>query len=186
MSRVAKNFRKSNLCDALVAAKSRRFATMWWWLFFVTLATLIVPISSFAESRADTTGARASIDFRIVIPAMIRVTMVTQPDNILIEDRHIAQGYIDLDAGTSVKLTSNTRDGYLLAASYDSRMLSSVEVRVSSQNLMASMGFGSMRVASGLTIDKLIPISYRLHLLPEVRAGQYRWPVALAFSLAAA
>ena len=186
MSRVAKNFRKSSRCDALVAAKSRRFATIWWLLFFVTLVTLIVPISSFAESRADTAGARASIDFRIIIPAMIRVTVVTQPDNILIEDRHIAQGYIDLDTGTSVKLTSNTRDGYLLQASYDSRMFSSVEVRVSSQYLTASMGFGSMRVASGLIIDKLIPISYRFHLMPGVRAGHYRWPVALAFSLAAA
>lgn len=186
MSRVAKNFRKSNRCDALDAAKSSRFATMWWLLFFVTLATLIVPMRSFAEGRADTAGARANIDFRIVIPAMIRVTMVTQPDNILIEDRHIAQGYLDLDAGSSVRLTSNTRDGYLLQASYDSRILSSVEVRVSSQNLTASMGFGSMRVASGLIIDKLILISYRLHLAPSVRAGQYRWPLALAFSLAAA
>lgn len=186
MSRAAGNFRTSTPHEIAAASKRAPLAAMWWLLFVVMLATLAIPMRSFAESRADIAGARASIDFRVVIPAMIRVTVVTQPDNILIEDRHISQGYIDLDAGTSVKLTNNTRDGFLLAASYDSQILSSVELRVSSQNLTASMGFGSMRVASGLTIDKLIPISYRLHLVPGVRAGHYRWPVALAFSLAAA
>ena len=186
MSRAAGNFKKSTPHETAVASECKTLAAMWWLLLVVFLATLAMPTSSFAESRVGATGIRASIDFRVVIPAMIRVTMVTQPDHILIEDHHVAQGYIDLDAGTSVKLTNNTRDGYLLAASYDARMLSSLEVRVSSQNLTASMGFGSMRVASGLTIDKLVPISYRLHLMPGVRAGHYRWPVALAFSLAAA
>ena len=107
--------------------------------------------------RASASGARASIEFRIVITAIIRVTAVTQPDRIVIEEQHIAQGYIDLVAGPSVKLTANSREGYLLTASYDSQLLSRVGVRVSSQNLTASSGLGSMRVASGLTIVSWFP-----------------------------
>ena len=186
MSQATRNFRESTLRGGAVALEPKQLAIMWSWLLFVVgLAMLARPVASLAESGVGTAGTRASIDFRIVIPAIIRVTPVTQPDHIVIEERHIAQGYIDFVAGTSVKLTSNTRDGYLLSASYDSQVLSSVEVRVSNQNMTASSGFGSMRVASGLAIDKLIPISYRLHLVPSVRAGGYRWPVALAFSLAA-
>ena len=59
-----------------------------------------------------------------------------------------------------------------------------VEVQISGQNLNASSGAGSMRVNSDIAIDKVVPISYRLHLAPGARAGHYRWPVALAFSLA--
>ena len=158
---------------------------MWCCLVFVVgVAALAMPTIGFAESRTGGGSPRAGLDFRIVIPAVIRVKAVTQPERIVIEDRHIDQGYIDLDAGTSVKLTVNTRDGYLLSASYDPQLLSGVEVRVSSQKLTASSGFGSMRVASGLMTDKLVPISYRFHLVPGTRAGDYRWPVALAFSLA--
>lgn len=184
MSQLPRDLRDSAPRNGIVAVQPKLFAAMWWWLFFLGLATLAMP--SLADSRTGTTGAKASIDFCIVIPAIIRVTPVTQPDHVVIDDRHIALGYIDLDAGTSVKLTSNNRSGYLLAASYDVQLLSKVEVRISSQHLTASSGHGSIRVASGLTTEKLVPIGYRLYLAPGVLAGAYRWPVALAFSLVAA
>lgn len=185
MSRPIRDFRESTPRDGVAAAALRLFIPLSRWsLFVVGLAALLSPLSSHAESRTGTSSAQASLNFRIVVPAIICVTAVAQPEQLVIEDRHIEQGYIDLDAGTSVKLTVNTREGYQLSASYDSRLLSSAEVRISSQNLTASSGFGSMRVASGLLTDKLVPISYRLHLAPGARAGQYRWPVALAFSLA--
>ena len=156
--------------------------------FLVGLVILFMPTLSLAETQAGASSAQASLNFRINIPAIIRVRAVTQPDRMVIEERHIAQGYIDLDAGASVTLTTNSRNGYQLTASYDTQLLSKVEVRVtnqnSSQNLVASSGFGAMRVASGLITDKLVPIGYRLHLAPGVPAGDYRWPVALAFSLA--
>ena len=182
MSRAAKNHR-----DAAVAAEPRPLlAVLWWSLLWIGLAMLALPATSYADSRTGSTSAQTSLNFRIVIPAIIRVKPVTQPDHIVIEERHIADGYIDLDAGTSVNLTVNSRSGYLLSARYDSQLLSRVEVRVDRQSLTASSGYGSMRVASGLLTDKLVPIGYRLHLAPGVRAGDYRWPVALAFSLASA
>jgi hypothetical protein len=154
-------------------------------MFVAALAMLALPMTGHADSRTGTTVSQASINFRIVIPAIIRVNTVTQPDHIVIADRHIAAGYIDLEAGTSVTLTTNHRSGYLLSASYDAPWLSRVDVRIANQNLTASSGSGSMRVTSGLMVDKLVPISYRLHLAPGMHAGAYRWPVALAFSLAA-
>ena len=187
MSQFLRDFRGAAPRDGAVAVPPTLLAGMWRWsLIVMGFAILAMPLRSFADSRVGTSGAQTSIDFRIIIPAIIRVSAVTQPDHLVIDDQHVARGYVDLDAGTSVKLTSNDRSGYLLAASYDVQLLSSVEVRISSQNLTASSGYGSMRVASGLTIDKLVPISYRLHLAPGVHAGAYRWPVTLAFSLVAA
>ncbi len=170
-----------------IAAEQKQAAAIWHWLWLVAgLAILAMPTHSYGESRMGTASANASLVFRIVVPAIIRVASITQPAQLVIEDHHIAQGFIDLDAGTSVKLTVNSRHGYQLTARHDPQLLSRVEVRVSSQSLNTSSGFGSMRVVSGLIIDQLVPISYRFHLAPGVQAGGYRWPVALAFSLAAA
>ncbi|MBL0124393.1 MAG: hypothetical protein IPP88_17255 [Betaproteobacteria bacterium] len=155
-------------------------------LFVIGTLAMGLPAASHAESRTGTGTAGASLNFRITIPAMIRVNAMTQPDHVVIGEQHVNQGFIDLDTGTAVNLTSNNRDGYVLTTSYDSKLLSAIEVRVSSQTLKASSGTGSMRVSSGLIVNKLVPISYRLHLAPGVRAGEYRWPVALAFSLAVA
>jgi hypothetical protein len=151
-------------------------------LLVLVFAALATCISSHAENKIGPGRGRASIDFCIIVPVTVRVTVINQPERILIEDRHLALGYIDMDTGTPVRLTSNSRDGYQLAASYDTQLLSRVEVRISNQSLFASAGAGSMRVASGLAIDRPIPISYRLHLAPGVRAGSYRWPVSLIFS----
>ena len=184
MTPLVRQLPESNTHCGIVATPSNGLhLALWWWLV-IGLASVAIPAISFAESSSGNSSASASLNFRIVIPAIIRVTPVTQPDHIVIENRHIAQGYIDLDASSSVKLTNNTRNGYMLTASYNAELLSSVEVRVANQNLTASSGFGSMRVASGLAIDKLVFIGYRFHLAPGVRAGQYNWPVALAFSLA--
>ncbi|MEQ1515424.1 MAG: hypothetical protein ABL931_02920 [Usitatibacteraceae bacterium] len=145
-------------------------------------AMFLMSSVSLAESRTGSASGRAGLDFRIVVPPIVRATLVAQPDRVVIEERHVTAGSIDMDAGTSVKLTSNNREGYVLAASYDTGLLSKVDVRVSHQNLVASSGFGSIRVRSGLAVEQLTPIAYRFYLLPGVRAGSYRWPVALTFS----
>ena len=183
MSGFVEDFRGASPCDGVDIAGRNAWAFAWLWLV-AGLLTLTLPISSYANGHIGTSSAGARIDFRIVIPAIIRVAAVAQPERIVVEARHVAQGYIDLDAGTSVKITNNTRGGFLLTASYDAQLLSMVEVRISGQNLTASSGTGSMRVESGIVVDKLVPISYRLYLAPGARTGDYRWPVALAFSLA--
>ena len=183
MSGLVKDFRGALRCCGSEVTGRNKLAFAWLWLV-AGLLILSVPISSYANGHIGTSSAGARIDFRIVIPAIIRVAAVAQPERIVVEARHVAQGYIDLDAGTSVKITNNTRGGFLLTASYDAQLLSMVEVRISGQNLTASSGTGSMRVESGVVVDKLVPISYRLYLAPGARTGDYRWPVALAFSLA--
>ncbi len=150
----------------------------------VLTTALGTPTICHAESQTSTTGASVSLDFRIVIPAVVIVSVISQPVNIVIESGHIAQGYIDLDASTLVKITSNSRNGYLLTARYDAQFLTKIEVRILGQNLTAASGIGSMYVSAGIATAKLVPISYRLHLAPGVHVGDYPWPVALAFSRA--
>ena len=186
MSGISGCFQASKLPGVNGATALKQQAFRWWVVLVLAIATLTMVRNSFADSGTGTNGASARVDFRIVIPAIIRVTTIQQPDNVVIEDRHIASGYIDIDAGTYVKLTNNTHNGYQLTARYDAQLFSSVEVRLSNQKLTASSGSGSMHVPSALAIEALVPISYRLHLAHGTRSGQYRWPVTLAFSLVVA
>jgi hypothetical protein len=178
-NRLAGDLAASTRCDLAMPARPRMSLA---WLGVAFLA-LLDPAYSFAESNTGAASAGASVNFRINIPAIMRVTPVTQPARLTIEQKHIAQGYIDFEA--SVKLTNNTRSVYSVSASYDVQLLSKVEVRVSGQQLSVSSGAGNIHIASGLAFDKLVPISYRLHLAPGTGQGEYRWPVALAFSLSA-
>ena len=79
----------------------RKLSAIAWSCCAAGLLALAAPQMSHADNGVGATSASARIDFRIVIPAIIRVTAITQPDRVVIESRHITQGYIDLDAGTT-------------------------------------------------------------------------------------
>ena len=169
-----------------VCAETRKHSLNTWALAKTWAAILsgVWIMAAAGDAAAESGGAKASLNFRITIPAVLCVTPVSQPERIVISEAHIGQGYIDLDAATSIKLTNNTRDGFHMAARFDSQLLARVELRIADQRLFASAGFGSVRVTPGLVVDKTLPISYRLYLAPGVLPGDYHWPVALAFTLA--
>lgn len=148
----------------------------------VVLAVLLWPLHANAESQAGPSAVRASVDFRIVVPAIVRVIDFVQPNQLRITADDIARGFVDPVASSSVTLTTNSRVGFQLTANYDQQLLSGIEVRAANHLLIATSGSGSMHMASGYAIDRNIPIGYRLHLAPGVRPGSYRWPVALQLS----
>lgn len=115
MSEFQKNLPESIQCNEIVAAAPM---AMRGWLLVMSIALLAMPKHSFADSRVGISSAKASIDIRIVVPVVIRVISMAQPDQVVIDESHIALGYIDLDAGTSVMLTSNNRSGYPVAINW--------------------------------------------------------------------
>ena len=126
-------------------------------------------------------NAAAHLNFRIVIPAIVRVKALSQPVNIKIEQTHIDRGYIDLDAASSLQLTSNSRRGYMLSANFNAELLEKIEVKLPHKTLHANERSSNMHVESPILIDEVVGVSYRLYLKPHVQAGEYQWPVALTF-----
>jgi hypothetical protein len=167
----------------ILSDKKARFTAR---VFLMATTALINPTHSNAESRTDTTTAKAGIDFRIVVPAIVRATILDQPDWIEVNKRHIELGYIDLQEATSIKLTSNSRAGYALTVNYNAKLLHRVDIQIANQSMTSSSAPSSRQIPSGVIIDQKVPVSYRLHLTSDVRPGIYRWPVALTFSPAGA
>lgn len=142
----------------------------------------VLSTASHADSATATSRAQAGLNFRIVIPPIVRVRPLVQPSEITIEPGHVAQGYVDLESASVVALTSNSREGYQVAARYDTSLLARLEVRVANQNIRVVSGYGSVRVRSPLLTNAEVAVGYRLYLNPEIAAGRYPWPVALTFS----
>ena len=138
--------------------------------------------------HAETTNARGEtsaavhLNFRIVIPAIVRVKALSQAASITIEQTHVDRGYIDLDAASSLQLTSNSRSGYMLSANFNSELLEKIEVKLPHTTLHANARSSNMHVESPVLIDEVIGVSYRLYLKSRVQTGEYQWPVALTFT----
>ena len=113
---------------------------------------------------------------------MVRVRSIVHPLEITIQPKDVAQGYVDLDNVSLVTLISNNREGFELTARYDASLLSHIEVRVGSQHIVATSGFGSMHIQSPILRDTLIAVGYRLYINSGIAPGRYEWPVALTFS----
>jgi hypothetical protein len=147
----------------------------------LSLAALL-PLHGRAESGVTPLVARSSIDFRVVIPAMVRVKTVVQPARLNISRQHVEQGYIDVDDESSLLVTSNSPTGYTISIAFERGLFSRIEVRTAHWRVEVSGGAGSMHVHSGRVVDSPLRLGYRLYLNPEAGTGEYRWPVALGFA----
>lgn len=139
-------------------------------LVAASLATLLA-MAPHAIAQEPLT-ARSAIDFRVIVPSFVRVSAAEHPQTLEVTLRDAERGYVDLEGASFVRVTSNARAGFTVAASFARELLSRVELRVPRQN--------------GLLVDVPVRISYRLYLNSGTAAGTYRWPVALSFGAHAA
>jgi hypothetical protein len=151
------------------------------------LALVVSLLSSpaHAEANAARGGSKASahLNFRIVVPAIVRVKALAQALGVTITQDDVERGHLDVDAASQLMLTSNSRNGYMLSANFDAEILEGVEIKLLNQTLRANVGKGTktMHVQSSILVDEVIGVGYRLYLKSGLKAGHYHWPVALAF-----
>ena len=142
---------------------------------------LTQPVLAGTETRA---AAKASVVFRVVVPAMVRAVVLDQPSRLEVGEQDIARGYVDLDEATTLSLTSNARGGFGVSARFDTTFVDRVVVRIRGQALAFEGGARSLLVAASRMMDVPMKVGYRLYLRPAAAAGGYRWPVALTFGVA--
>jgi hypothetical protein len=151
------------------------------------LALVVSLLSSSAHAEANTArgGSKAStnLNFRIVIPAIVRVKALAQALGVTITQDDVERGHLDLDAASQLMLTSNSRNGYVISANFDAEILEGVEIKLPNQTLHANVSKGTktMHVQSSILVDEVVGVDYRLYLKPDLKPGHYHWPVALAF-----
>jgi hypothetical protein len=150
--------------------------------FACLLAVLAAVPAANAGSALGSVRASAGLDFRIVVPAMVRVQARAEPPSIALTAADIARGYVEIDEASAVTLTSNSSSGFALTVSFDTALVRAVEVRLGGATLRATQAGVSFPVYAGRLAASTMRIGYRILLAPGARPGSYRWPMALTYS----
>jgi hypothetical protein len=135
-----------------------------------------------ASGEQGTKDARASLDFRIVVPVILRVEALREPRALAVTPGDVARGYVDVDDGTSLVLTSNNRAGFGVSIAADPAIVSRVVARLEGRSLEADAPAATVHVEAPRLLQEPIAVRYRLFLAPGLGAGTYGWPVRLAFA----
>ena len=148
----------------------------------ITLACALAGTPALAQDNVARLRAESSQDFRIVIPAFVRVTQRSDPVEVAVGASDVARGYVDVEDATSLMLVSNSPAGYTVRVGYDEKLVSRVAVRMNGNTLEMRAPGTEHHVASPRVTDKAVRVGYRLFLAPGAAPGSYRWPVALDFA----
>ena len=119
------------------------------------------------------------------ILTMLKIKVTSQQSQINIEQKHIAQGYMDVSDGSAMLITSNSPEGFMMSVTHDPEMVSRVSATLS-QGGITSQGENMIAVRTQTVKDEPMRISYRLYLSSQARVGNLPWPVALSFTPRAA
>ena len=155
------------------------------WGPWIAGCLLLAATSATAGSTLGSGVARAALDFAIRIPPMVRAEARSDPASLHVTSEDARRGYVDLDDASSVVLTSNARPGFMLAIAFDSGIVGAVDLRMVGRTVTAAASGDALLVHAGPLAGKRVLVSYRLHLAPGVRAGEYRWPLAVTYAAAA-
>jgi len=144
---------------------------------------LLVPA---ATARADTQsvsggGASASLMFKIIIPAVLRMKVLSQPA-LRVTREDIDRGYVETGSAQDVQVTCNTSKEYALRLEVTAPRFRRVTVTESRQ----SQSFG----AEGLTLYRppappstnqaTHSFNYRFELPADLVPGDYPWPLTVS------
>ncbi len=131
----------------------------------------------------EASGLRQSapgLSLRIVVPSAAHATGWSHPDRLVIGLQDIARGYVDLEEGASMRMTTNLRAGYTIGVAFASRLLARAVVRVHEQVIEFHGGPRRALVMAPRMSDTPVRVGLRLYLAPDAAPGTYRWPLSLS------
>lgn len=161
-----------------ITGLNQRMAKFIGWSLLGLAYLVILTVSTPATAQKKT---QTQLQVSATILTMIKVRVVSQPGQINIEQKHIAQGYIDIEDASVLLITSNSPDGFMMSVSHDSALVSAVSARLSQGGSTAD-GESMISVRTQQVRDEPMRVSYRLHLNSGAHVGSQPWPVALSFT----
>ena len=136
-------------------------------------------LTAHAEGSTGSASAAPHIDFKIVIPVVLRVRAVSQAHELSVTREDAERGYVDVPAGTRLRVTSNDPAGLRVELRFDRERVSRVRAEMAGQQLEVASP-ESLPLRTAKMLDAPLDVGYRLYLVPGTAPGRYPWPVSLA------
>ena len=105
-----------NPAHADPSSRSQHRSRAAWGLLLAAVAFVsgLVPAAALAGPAPGTRTEHATLQFRIVIPATLRMRMVRQPAQFVVTERDAKAGYVELPDGVEIEVVSNLRAGHTM------------------------------------------------------------------------
>lgn len=152
-----------------------------WSVQLAAAALALAAPLAFAEAGLGANGAKGRIDFRIVIPVVLRAEQLSEPQTLAIAQGDLVRGYIDVEEGASLVLTSNNRAGFDIALAFDPSIVSRVVAQLAGQSLESDGPDRTLHVDAPRLVREPLRVRYRIYLAQGARSGSFAWPLRLAF-----
>ena len=143
-------------------------------LIGIALSTALA-LSGAPKASAGTSAMRVAAN---VLP-YLRLQILRQPAKLDVTAADVERGYVDVPAATDLMARSNDRNGYSLSFDPRSDLFRKAQVNGLDQGLeigpeggMVHQGFAGPQ--------KLMHLSYRFFLAPQVGPGSYPWPLQIS------
>ena len=136
-------------------------------------------LSSLSSPDADA-AAQSQVLVTAIVPAQAVSELRAQTPQIVVSPADIARGYVEISAGSRLRVSANGRGGY--AVDFFPRLPIFKAVHISSASADAQIGpdGGTMIVRGRHGRNMPLDLSYRIELRDQLAPGTYPWPLALS------
>ena len=145
----------------------------------IAKAICLSALALFAASPLLTQAASKSIAVSAVVTANAVMQVEYQAQQLVVTAADVARGYCDAPAASRVRVSSNSRLGYLISVFSRLPIFKSVRVEMPDSSAQISQDGGSIAQHGRHGKELLTQMTYRFMLADGVVAGTYPWPLAL-------
>ena len=146
-------------------------------IVLLSVTALTVP-TSMSPITSGVRGGPSGTVVTFAVAPLAEISELRHPAELQIEPRHLVQGYVDLDAATTLRLSTNS-DAVALQLEFSPDVITAARLRVGDAEQTISTSGGEAVIASRRAANVPLSISYRLYLGRSARAGSQPWPLKL-------
>jgi hypothetical protein len=143
-------------------------------------------VFAFAAPKAEAGGDSTRLTISATVATSLRVQMKNQPTQFVISAQDIARGYLDIEQGSVLGITTNSAEGVALEfhGTDSGAGIEAVQVMGGTGAFRMPAQGGILLLQGGWRpqIERNVQLRYRLLLGPQSQAGNYAWPFVLGVS----
>lgn len=134
--------------------------------------------TAFAAGGAFAASNQATMTVSATVMARAMVTTQYQSSDLVITTADVARGYVDAPNATSIRVRTNSANGYLLTFEANQPLFTAVQVSGAGDQVSIAAGGGWVLEPFTATTVGMV-LSYRFSLAPGVQPGSYAWPLEI-------
>jgi hypothetical protein len=153
----------------------------------VSISLLAAASGTHASSQvANGSGplvARATIDFSVAVPRVIRLLLLDHPATIMVSAEDVARGFVRV-SGPRIDLLVNDRQGYAMRAELTGTAFTEARIAGLPGAVTATRdgALAQMPTMVGRSRPQPYNVTYELKLSSDTAAGVQAWPVSLTLA----